>query len=179
MSRQFDISSINKRRPDGTVIRSTTCGGTMNIQADRNTGFTLIELMIVVAIISIIAMVAYPAYTDYVIKSKRSIATSTLTQISARQEQYRQDNKQYANDLTLLGYPADPLIVDDASTYVAAGTTGQTYSIDITAFTNQTYTLTATPLDAQANRDTECGSFTLDNNGTKGKSGTATVRDCW
>jgi type IV pilus assembly protein PilE len=151
----------------------------MNIQAYRSAGFTLIELMIVVAIVSILAMIAYPAYTDYIIKSKRSIATSTLTQIAARQEQYRQDNKQYANDLTLLGYPNDPLIMNDASNYVAAGARGQTYSIDITAFTNQTYTLTATPLASQADNDTKCGSFTLDSNGTKGSTGTATVRDCW
>ncbi|MDX1443225.1 MAG: type IV pilin protein [Gammaproteobacteria bacterium] len=142
-------------------------------------GFTLIELMIVVAIISLLAAIAYPAYTDYVIKSKRSIATTALTQVAARQEQYRQDNKEYADNLTELGFPSDPLIVDDASNWVAAGADGQTYSIDVTEFTTQSYTLTATPLGAQKTRDDECGDFTLDNTGTKGVTGTDPVRDCW
>lgn len=142
-------------------------------------GFTLIELMIVVAIISLLAAIAYPAYTDYVIKSKRSIATSTLTQVAARQEQYRMDNKQYADDLTLLGYPSNPLVVDDASNPVASGADGQTYSISVRRPTTQEYTLTATPLGAQKARDDECGNFTLDHNGTKDVSGTYSVRECW
>lgn len=142
-------------------------------------GFTLIELMIVVAIISVLAAIVYPAYTDYVVKSKRSIATTALTQVAARQEQFRQDNKQYTNDLTQLGFPSDPLIVDDASNWVAAGSGGQTYSIDVTNFTTQSYTLTATPLGVQQSRDAECASFTLDNNGTKGVTGTDSARNCW
>lgn len=142
-------------------------------------GFTLIELMIVVAIISLLAAIAYPAYTDYVIKSKRSIATSALTQIAARQEQFRMDNKQYAADLTNLGYPSNPAIVDDASNFVSAGSDGRTYSISVNRPTTQTYTLTATPLGAQASRDTECASFTLTHEGTKGVTGTESVRDCW
>ena len=151
----------------------------MTFKRHPENGFTLIELMIVVAIISLLAAITYPAYLDYVIKSKRSIATSTLTQIAARQEQFRMDNKQYAADLTNLGYPSDPLIVDDASNFVAAGTSGQTYSISVNRPNAQEYTLTATPLGAQADRDTACDSFTLTHEGTKGVTGAKSVRDCW
>jgi prepilin-type N-terminal cleavage/methylation domain-containing protein len=63
----------------------------MNLQK----GFTLIELMIVVAIIAILASVAMPLYTDYVIRSKTSEATSTLAMMRVRMEQFFQDNRTY------------------------------------------------------------------------------------
>lgn len=58
-------------------------------------GFTLIELMIVVAIVAILASVAMPLYTDYVIRSKTSEATSTLAMMRVRMEQFFQDNRTY------------------------------------------------------------------------------------
>lgn len=59
-------------------------------------GFTLIELMIVVAIIAILASVALPAYQDYVIRSKIPEATSALSTSRVRIEQHFQDNRTYA-----------------------------------------------------------------------------------
>lgn len=59
-------------------------------------GFTLMELLIVVAVIGILAAVAYPAYTDYVLRSKIAEATSGLSDGRVKLEQWFQDNRTYA-----------------------------------------------------------------------------------
>jgi len=63
----------------------------------RKKGFTLIELMIVVAILGILAAIAVPGYMQYVMRSKASEAIGMLAEIKARQEAYRADFGQYCN----------------------------------------------------------------------------------
>lgn len=62
----------------------------------RATGFTLIEVMIVVAIVAILASVALPAYNDYVRRGAMQEAFTNLAQFRIRLEQYYQDNRRYA-----------------------------------------------------------------------------------
>ncbi|MDM0019954.1 type IV pilin protein [Variovorax saccharolyticus] len=58
-------------------------------------GFTLIELMIVVAVIAILAAIAYPAYTDSVVKGKRAQARTALLDLMQQQERYMTQNNTY------------------------------------------------------------------------------------
>lgn len=61
----------------------------------RPRGFTLIELMIVVAIIGILSMVAFPSYEKYLIKGRRGAAQSFMTQIMSKEEEYFVNNRAY------------------------------------------------------------------------------------
>lgn len=61
----------------------------------RSQGFTLIEIMIVIAIIGILSAVAMPQYQDYVRRSRITIATSALSAMRVSMEQYFQDNRSY------------------------------------------------------------------------------------
>ncbi|TCV88952.1 type IV pilin protein [Sulfurirhabdus autotrophica] len=59
-------------------------------------GFTLIEVMVVVAIIGILSAIAMPAYNGYVLRGKLTEAFATLADTRVKLEQYYQDNRSYA-----------------------------------------------------------------------------------
>lgn len=103
----------------------------------RSSGFSLIELMIVLAIIGILAAIAYPNYTEYVLRGKITEATVTLADTRVRLEQFYQDNRRYGDG----GASPDCGIAPPA---------GSAFSFQcalggpVGAHDNQTYTLTAT-----------------------------------
>lgn len=143
----------------------------------RQHGFTLLELMVVVAIISILAALAYPSYMEYVVKTKRATAASALMRVADRQQQFFMDNKSYTNDLTSLGFAANPLILSDEGMPVAAGDADAVYSVSLSLVTAITFMATAAPMNGQLKRDTKCGSLTLDQAAIKGNS--AGGSGCW
>jgi type IV pilus assembly protein PilE len=150
-----------------------------NSTKSRNaqSGFSLIELMVVVAIIAIISAFAYPSYDRYVIKTKRSVAQNALLQVADRQQQFFMDNKSFAANMTNLGFPANPYVVDDNGTPTVAGDGDAVYSLSLSNVTATTWTATAAPLNTQLSRDTYCGSLSITQTGAKGKSGASD--ECW
>lgn len=135
----------------------------------KSKGFTLIELMIVVAIIGIIAAIAYPSYQDSVRKSRRTDAKSSLLEAASLQERiYTQDNE-YTDDLASLVVNADGQSSHEGY---------YTLSVDITSGCSAPggcYTISATANGAQAN-DTACAVFSINN---VGKKTSAPNTDCW
>ena len=146
-------------------------------QYARQSGVTLLELMIVVVVIAIIATSAYPLYVQYVVRAKRAAGTSMLLQVADRQQQYFMDNKSYASSLENLGFSASPFMMDEEGKLVPAADDNRIYEISLSDTSATTYTATAEPQLQQAEKDTQCASLTLTHTGEKGHTGGGTK--CW
>ena len=148
-------------------------------------GFTLIEVMIVVAILGIISAIAIPSYSEYVRKGKRADAKVELLRISQLQESYFVQNLSYAKDLTTgaggLGLGAT--VKSEQEEYlitIASQDSGNGACDGTTADSCTSYTLTAAPLGSQASD--KCGKFTVTNTGVKDVVDEYTSYDakkCW
>lgn len=110
-------------------------------------GFTLIELIIVVGIIGILAAIALPNYNDYILKGKLAEGMAILSDLQIRQEQYYQDNRAYADGMTPRALPT---YFTTAS--CATGSGGQSYTCTATAPAPIGYTYTITDSGAKKTR---------------------------
>lgn len=121
-------------------------------------GFTLIEIMIVVAIVAILASIAYASYEDSLNKSRRADGKDALLSRATKQEQWFLQNRSYTNDITDLG---ESVSTEGYYALTAA------YSLNGNACADETcYTLTATPQSGQAGDD-QCAELTINNLGQK------------
>ena len=132
----------------------------------RDAGFTLIELMIVVAIIGIIAAIAYPSYSDNVRKTRRAVAQADLMELAQWME------RQYSADFSYLEGTNQPVLP-----FTESPRTGTAfYNLNFTgAVTQNAYTVQAVPTGDQQNDD--CGTQSMTQTGAKTASGTGT--NCW
>jgi len=146
-----------------------------------NAGFTLIELMVVLAIIAILATIAVPMYSDYVRRAQLSEAFNNLNDYQVKMEQYYQDNKNYGTG----GTTACTDSASPPSWAFPTQPTGARYFTYVCLLTgasgtlNQAYTLTATGSAAAAVGHT----FTLNTGNvrttTQFKGSAVSNKNCW
>jgi type IV pilus assembly protein PilE len=118
----------------------------------RQRGFSLVELMTVVAILGIVLAIAIPNYTEYKTKGNRAAAQSFLMTIANKEEQYRLDSRSYTNT-------------------IGSGGLGLTAPTELTSL--YTFTVTGAPTDFTATA-TAIGSQTADGNLTVNAAGAKT-----
>ena len=134
----------------------------------KNQGFTLIEVMVVVAIVGILSAIAYPSYTEYIARGHRAEARANLLQAAQWMERAATANGTY------------PTASSAASAIAAleAQLKMDRYGIKVDSANGSSYTLTATPKGAQL-KD-KCGSYTLTQSGKRDvASATLSVAECW
>ncbi len=150
------------------------------IMRHRNlNGFTLIELMIAVAVVGILAAIAYPSYKNSVTKSRRAEGKSLLLDAAAREERFfAQYNKYTTTIVAAGGCVANACGLNYASANSTNGYYQLTAPSGVNPAPNSTFSLTVTPLGIQATNDPSCATFTLNNIGAKGATGTNTGV-CW
>ena len=141
----------------------------------KTRGFTLIELMIVVAILSILAGVALPVYQDYVRKVRRSDAAVLLTEAAQFMERFNTANRRYDEDTAGAGVAIPADLAQSPKTGADAY-----YNITIQAVDQTGFTLVATPVGGQVGD----GIITITNTGARGwdKNNNGAIEadeNCW
>jgi type IV pilus assembly protein PilE len=152
----------------------------------HTTGFTLVELMVVVAIATILLSIAVPSYMAQVRESRRTDARTALLDLAGREESYNSTMNAYTNTATNLGYPNPPGFPATVGsgyytiTVACFAASGAALACDAspTAPVGPAYYLTATPIGSQV-KDTQCLTLSVDSLGNRFSTGSGTNLQCW
>lgn len=147
-------------------------------QSAKHSGFSLIELMVVVAIAGILAAIAYPSYQDSVRKSRRADAKAVLQQAAQWMERFYTENNAY-NQNTSGTAVAGLFNTNSSLTQAPIEGTTKYYTITIAASAADSYTLNAVPIAGGAMASDPCGTFALTQTGAKSVTGSLSADQCW
>ena len=149
----------------------------------RQTGFTLVEVVVAMMIIAILAAVAFPAYTSYLAKARRADARTQLLQVAQYMQSFYAANDSFLQDRAgnaVFGQIPAPLLQSPADTT-------KVYSLAIpdATLTDSSFEIRMAPVTGGLMSTDQCGTFTLTSTGVRGVlpgtlPGNTTLRDlCW
>lgn len=126
-------------------------------------GVTLIELLVVMVVVALLSAIAWPSYQQYVMRTHRAAARACLMEAAQFMERYYTTNMTYVGAPLALGCESD-------------GNLDTKYAFDFNpAVTQRTYRIRAVPIGAQQDRDTQCGTLSINQAGAR----TPTTDGCW
>ena len=141
----------------------------------RQSGVTLIELMIAVAIVAILAAIAYPSYQRYVARTNRNAAQACMSQYAQFMERFYTANMRYDT-------PTGVVFTPPSLPCRQENNLNTRYTVRLRPNSNTTtaYIIEAVPTTLQTAADAlRCDTLTLDQTGARGVSGTAARNECW
>jgi type IV pilus assembly protein PilE len=133
----------------------------MSFSSRGSCGFTLIELLVVLAVVGVLAAIAMPSYQNYIEKSRRSDAMSSLLRLQLEQERYRANHTSY-------GALSD--------VWTGSDSTEGYYQLAVSGVSATGYTATANPKSGGRQAGDSC-TFTLNQDGPV--VSTDAARRCW
>ena len=148
-------------------------------------GFTLIELMVVVAIATILFAIAVPSYMSYVRQSRRTEARTAVLDLAGREERFYSTNgAAYTTTAGQLGYTALGVPIGSGYYQLAVCVPANSNCTAGLGMPNPpagpSYTVVATPVAGQTQvNDTQCTAFAVDSTGQQWAAGTGGTAYCW
>ena len=151
----------------------------------RIAGFTLVELMIVVAVVGVLTAIALPSYTSYIARAQRADARAQLLQVAQFMQRFYAANDRFDQDragtsvLSVMPTNMQKSPADSTAMYQlnSAITSAGSYTITVTV---SAYTLTMAPISGTRMANDGCGAFRVNSLGVRTITGTGKTRDeCW
>ena len=128
----------------------------------KQQGFTLVELMITVVVVSILAAIAIPSYTNYVKRTRRSMAAACLQENAQYMERW------YTSKMSYMG----------ATAQACTSEITPFYTVTVTPTAARAFTASAVPVAGTGQASDQCGTLTLNEKGVRSQS-SGTTSKCW